>query len=75
MISVQAKTSTLCPRYRDSPVIGDPLQSSLTGLLVIQTKCFFCPDNEYPVNEDFPKSSLSGQVLFSLVNGCLVNGD
>jgi len=48
---------------------GTQLQSSLTGLLVIRTM-LFCPDNECPVNEDYPQSSLSGQVLFCSVNGC-----
>jgi len=65
-------------RVHSVPVIGTvqltrtQIQSLLTGLLVIRTKCFFCPDNK---DWGSTKSPLSGLNMFCPVNGCPDNGD
>jgi len=74
-ISTDINQYTLCPRYRDSSVNGDPTSVLVNGTPRYRDKMLFCHDNECPVNEDFPQSSLSGQVLFCPVNGCPYSGD
>jgi len=47
--------TTLCPPYWDSPVNGDPTSvhdNETPCYPDKKAKCFFCPDNKCPVNED-----------------------
>ncbi len=81
-------TNTLCHRYRDSPVNGDPTSVLVNGTprypdklakkRPVNEDCFYvhvdvfgqcqwflhCPryPDRCPVNEDFPQSSLTGQI-------------